>query len=450
MKPDLTTTTKSKGNRGALDSRPRMKILWIYPELPYPLTSGFLRGFHLLRLLGQRHSVTFLSLTDQKQVLQETFDALKQYAERIEVFNKCGGSEPIWLRLCSLLPVIGGRLHVSWNTRRAVKQMAMTVRGLLKREIFDLVLFHGREALPVLDGVDVPIVVECGDTNCTRVRQQMHHAHLLNRPRLFFQYVRERKLEEQLASKTSYRFFISTRDRENLLGPSDRSEIVPQGVDYDYWKRRSPPSGRNCIVFSGVMSYTPNADAALFLLEAILPLVRRTIQHLEVLLVGRDPSPQVSAMAQRFRDVTVTGAVADVRPYLERADVFVAALRFASGVQNKVLEAMAMEVPVVTTPVVAAGLCVDGVEPQLVIGHNAGEIATGIVELLANAEERARLSLAGRRFVEAHCSWTRSAEKLENLCLAAAGHRSKSHSPDCMTASSFLLARPKQSLIQEK
>jgi glycosyltransferase involved in cell wall biosynthesis len=319
--------------------------------------------------------------------------------------------------------------------------MESTVRGLLKREIFDVVLFHGREALPVLDGVDVPIVVECGDTNSTRLRQQMRQARFLSWPRLFFQYARERKLEEQLARKTSYRFFISTRDRENLLGPSDRSEIVPQGVDYDYWTRNSPPSGTNCIVFSGVMNYPPNIDAAMFLMEKILPLVRRAIPHLEVLIVGRDPCPELLLMAQRFSDVTVTGAVDDVRPYLERADVFVAALRFASGVQNKVLEAMSMEVPVVTTPVVAAGLSVDGVEPQLVVGHNAGEIAAGIVGLLADAEERARLSSAGREFVEDHCSWSRSAETLENLCLAATGHLSNSYRPDPIATSS-LLVRP--------
>jgi glycosyltransferase involved in cell wall biosynthesis len=192
---------------------------------------------------------------------------------------------------------------------------------------------------------------------------------------------------KRLARKTPYRSFISVRDRENLLGTSDRSAIVPQGVDYDYWKRSRPPSGGNCIVFSGVMSYSPNADAAVFLLDTILPLVRRVFSELEVLIVGRDPLPELANLAQRYPDVTVTGAVDEIRPYLERADVFVAALRFASGVQNKVLEAMSMEVPVVTTPVVAAGLCVDGVEPQLVIGKSTEEIAAGIVRLLADAGE---------------------------------------------------------------
>jgi polysaccharide biosynthesis protein PslH len=417
-----------------------MKILWINPELPYPLTSGFLRGFHLLRLLGQRHSITFLSLTTERQVPPETLSTLKGYVERIEIFSRYCGSEPRWLRMCELIPLIGGRLQESWNTRLAVKQMELTVRSLLKQETFDLVLFHGREALPVLDGVKVPIVVECGDTNCTRILQQMRRAHLLNWPRLFYQYVRARRLEERLARKTPHRFFISMRDRENLLGPSDRSEIVPQGVDYDYWKRSAPPSGRNCIVFSGVMSYPPNVDAAVFLLDKILPLVRRLLPGLEVLIVGRDPSPEIINVAQRYPDVTVTGAVVDVRPYLERADVFVAALRFASGVQNKVLEAMSMEVPVVTTPVVAAGLCVDGVQPQLVICQNAEEIAAGIIGLLTHAEERARLSTAGRRFVEVHCSWSHSAEKLENLCLAATGQVSGPCRPDSIPTGSLLVS----------
>ena len=102
---------------------------------------------------------------------------------------------------------------------------------------------------------------------------------------------------------------------------------------------------------------------------------------------------------------------------------------------------MSMQVPVVTTPIVAAGLRVDGVEPQLVVGKNAEEIAAGIVRLLAHVEERARLSGEGRRFVEAHCTWSRSAEKLEELCIAAAGHASGSYGPDSIATSSLLTSQ---------
>jgi glycosyltransferase involved in cell wall biosynthesis len=415
-----------------------MKILWIYPELPYPLTSGFLRGFHLLRLLGQRHAVTFLSLTNQNQVSPETIPALEPYAERVMIFSRCDAPQTRWCRIGRFIPVLGRRFRESWKTRWAVKQMEMAMSRLLEQQVFDLVLFHGREAFALLDRIDVPIVVECGDTNCTRILLQMRQAKPLLRPRLFFHYLRERRREERLARKTPYRFFISARDRENLLGPSDQSVIVPQGVDFDYWKRSSPRSTGNCIVFSGVMSYPPNADAAVFLLNVILPLVRRVFSKLQVLIVGRDPLPELVNVAQRYPDVTVTGAVDDIRPYLERADVFVAALRFASGVQNKVLEAMSMEVPVVTTPVVAAGLCVDGVEPQLVIGKDAEEIAAGIIRLLADGKERTRLAIEGRRFVKGHCSWVRSAEKLEDLCMTSAGRVSGSFRQDCISTDSFL------------
>ena len=410
-----------------------MKILWIYPELPYPLTSGYLRGFHLLRLIGQRHAVTFLCLSKHEQVPPETVLALKQYVERIAIFRTCSAPNPKWSKMFALIPILGWRLREFLNTRWTVKRIEKFVRDLLQQqERFDVVLFHGREALPVLDRVEVPIVVDCGDTNCARILQEMRQARFLLRPRLFFNYIRERQLEGRLARITPYRSFISVRDRENLLGTSDRSEIVPQGVDYDYWRRSLPPSRRNCIVFSGVMSYHPNADAALFLLDSILPLVRKVCPQLEILIVGRDPSSKLVKIAKRYSDVTVTGAVDDVRPYLERADVFVAALRFASGVQNKVLEALAMEIPVVTTPVVAAGLVVDGVEPQVVIGRNAEEIAACIVRLLGNSEERARLSMEGRRFVEAHYTWSRSAEKLEKLCRAAAeSHRLQQGSGRC-------------------
>jgi polysaccharide biosynthesis protein PslH len=416
-----------------------MKIVWIYPELPYPLTSGFLRGFHLLRILGQSHAITFLSLTSQTRVPPETIQVLKAYADRIEVFNKCTSPGSRWLRISGRIPVVGGQLQEYWNTRSAVERMRKALHNLLREQSFDVVLFHGREALPVLEGVEIPIVVDCGDTNSTRILQEMRGVRLARRAKLFFHYVKERGLEERLARKTPYRCFISTRDRENLLGSSDRSEIVPQGVDDKYWKRRFPPSGRNCIAFSGVLNYPPNADAALFLMDKILPLVRRKFQRLEVLIVGRDPTMELVNAARHYADVTVTGAVADVRPYLERADIFVAALRFASGVQNKVLEAMAMEVPVVTTPVVAAGLCVDGIEPPLVIGLNDEEIADGIIRLLIHPEKRASLSAAGRRFVEAHCSWSHSAERLEGLCLAAAGHVRGTCRPDLISTGPSLI-----------
>jgi glycosyltransferase involved in cell wall biosynthesis len=336
------------------------------------------------------------------------------------VFSTHDAPKRRWAAMVRHVPVIGWRLCGAREFRWAMDQMKRAVQKLLKEQSFNVLLFNGRETLPLLEGIKIPIVAECGDTNCTRILQQMHCVSLLQRPRIYYRYLRELRQEKKLAGLTPYRCFISERDRINLLGPSDQSEIVPQGVDCEYWTRNSPPSGKNCIVFSGVMNYPPNADAVMFLMEAVLPLVRHTIPALEVLIVGRDPSQKLRDAANAYPDTTIVGAVPDLRPYLERADVFVAALRFASGVQNKVLEAMSMEIPVITTPVVAAGLRIDGTEPPLLKGDDARGIADCIVRMLTHPEERAHLSTEGRRFVRTHYSWSTSAEKLAKLCLAAA------------------------------
>lgn len=397
-----------------------MKLLWIYPELPYPLTSGLLRGYFLLRELGKRHAISFLMLTHQWPVPAEVVPALRPYAERVEVFPVYPEAEQRWLNAIATVPALGWRMREAHATRHTVLQMRERVQHLLATEHFDVALFSGRETIPVLDAITVPLAIDIGDANCGRIRQQMRYAPLARLPGLLYRCLRTTHEEKLLARATSFRSFISMRDREGLLGANDRSQIVPQGIDYKYWTRTVPPPGQNCVAFSGVMNYAPNNDAAMFLLNRILPLVRQKVPKLQVLIIGRDPSPDLRKAAARHPDVTVTGAVPDVRPWLERADVYVAALRFASGVQNKVLEAMSMQLPVVTTPVVAAGLKLDCAEPPLVVGTTAEQLAAGVTRLLTSEPERACFASEGRKYVEDNCSWSASAAHLEQVCLAAA------------------------------
>src|SRR3954449_11418678 len=104
-----------------------MRILWIYPELPFPLTSGLLRGFHLLRLLGARHSVTFLCLTDRKQIPPETIPVLRLYADHVLVFSRWDAPQTRWRTVWNLIPVLGRRLQEYWKTWWVVKQMEMAM-----------------------------------------------------------------------------------------------------------------------------------------------------------------------------------------------------------------------------------------------------------------------------------------------------------------------------------
>jgi glycosyltransferase involved in cell wall biosynthesis len=136
--------------------------------------------------------------------------------------------------------------------------------------------------------------------------------------------------------------------------------------------------------------------------------------------VGRNPSAALMEAARQHPEVTVTGFVEDMRPYLERAAVYVAPLRFASGMQNKLLEAMAMEVPVVTTPIGADGIKIERVQDLPVcVAEGETRFAQSVVELLNNPEERRRLAVAGRYYTERNFNWSRSAMQLEQQCCEA-------------------------------
>jgi glycosyltransferase involved in cell wall biosynthesis len=139
-----------------------------------------------------------------------------------------------------------------------------------------------------------------------------------------------------------------------------------------------------------------------------------------VSIVGRDPTAEVRALGAR-PGVTVTGFVDDVRPYLEGASVFAAPIRYGAGIQNKVLEALAMEVPVVTTPVVADGVRRGADEPPLVVESEDEALAAAIVRLLRTPEEYGHIAVDGRRYVEQAFSWPRSVAAVENALYRAAG-----------------------------
>jgi glycosyltransferase involved in cell wall biosynthesis len=169
------------------------------------------------------------------------------------------------------------------------------------------------------------------------------------------------------------------------------------------------------------MDYPPNADAAIQLVEHVLPRVQTEIPTARVAIVGRDPAPRVHALADH-PGVTVTGFVDDVRPYLEGAAVFAAPIRYGAGIQNKVLEALAMEVPVVASPLAADGLRTqDGDVPPVDVAKGPEAMARRVADRLREAAAGATADPALREYVAAHFDWTTNADRLEAILLDAAG-----------------------------
>ncbi len=400
-----------------------MKMLWLCPEIPYPLTTGLLRVYSLLRELGQRHEITFVSITRRREVQPESLQALAPFTKRVIVHSEWDSPEPFLLRVLKKIPYVGARVEDGWRKRQVSRKASRTLRDLVREEEFDVLLFGGRYKIPGLKELGLPIVVDCCDAHCARFLGEMQCAPLLRRPPIYLRYLLMKRSETKMARMSRYVSFISDRDRKALARSAAHTQILPQGVDFNFWKRSSRERERGLLVFTGGLDYSPNDDAARFLMREILPLVKRAVPGVRTVIVGRDPMPQVLDAAANDPDITVTGFVPDVRPYLERAEIYVAPLRFSSGVQNKVLEAMAMELPVVTTPAVADALVWDGEHAPVLVAAGAREIAETVIGLLHDEEKREELGRRGREFVVEHCRWSHSASIFESMCAAAVSDR---------------------------
>lgn len=387
-----------------------MRILHLVPSFQHPTMRGPTRHYHFVRELSARHRITLLALT-RNDIPAEALAEMASYTEKILTFRT-------HRKKSRLLPT--GRLGNELQVRRAVADMRRAFQALVQQETFGVVLFHGKHLFPVIADCKLPVVADFCDATSMRVGTKLRFAPWQRKPLLRLRYRQVQRLEERLARKTTHTAFISARDRDIVMGPGSTAMILPNGVDIRYWTRRPGTTPTpNSIIFTGVMDYAPNEDAALHLLEEIGPLVRRAIPDLEILIVGRDPSRRLRDAARRHPRVQVTGFVDDMRPYLERASVCVAPLRYASGMQNKVLEALAMQVPVVASTVVSEGLRTNGTEPPVLTVRSVAEFADTTVHLLRHASDRMTLSMQGRRFVESNFCWKQSTEKLERLCMTA-------------------------------
>ena len=206
---------------------------------------------------------------------------------------------------------------------------------------------------------------------------------------------------------------VSEADRDELraINPALPVEVIPNGIDlYDF---RMPRHQRRAkaLLFVGNYEYAPNVDAALLLARKILPQVRQQEPDARLWLVGNAPPPELQALAGEH--IKVTGRVPDVRPYLARASVFACPLRLGAGIKNKVLEALAMGLPVVATP-----LSVDGIHVQHerdVLIASTDQFVGSIVRLLRDAPLQQRLAEHGRVLIEREYSWNRAAEAYMSL-----------------------------------
>jgi polysaccharide biosynthesis protein PslH len=268
----------------------------------------------------------------------------------------------------------------------------------------------------------VPVVMDFVDVDSDKWSQYGRHS----RPPLSWLYRAEgRRLQGCEADVARWaRFCVLASVAEEALlksfAPWARTTVIPNGIDFEDFRPVPVPreDAGFGLIFTGAMDYLPNIDAVKHFCDEILPLVRREVAHTRFYIVGLNPPAEVRRLGE-IQGVVVTGAVPDVRPYYERAAVCVAPIRIGRGVQNKVLQAMAMGLPVVASSVAHRGLEAQPGKHLHVEDEPAG-FAARVITLLKDPGERQIMARQARAFVETHHDWSVSCARLEaDLRLAA-------------------------------
>jgi sugar transferase (PEP-CTERM/EpsH1 system associated) len=383
-----------------------MKILVVLPRFPYPLEKGDkLRAYHQIVELAKRNEI-YLCAVSHTTVTADQRAALDPYCKEI-----CVVTPQRWVSYKNVLRnyLRSKSLQIGfWDSkraRRAVKEMALRIRP-------DVIFNQMVRTVPLVARLPFPKVMDFQDALSMNTERRMEHSTGLWRRILHFEFKMLRSTEYNAFKIFDALTIISETDNDAI--PHKKSgevHVLPNGVDFDYFAPQQLPKTHD-IVFCGNMQYMPNVDASRFLIEEVMPIVWDTHPDAKVLLAGATPKANVRKLAGP--QVEVSGSVPDIRPCYAASRIFVAPMRMGSGLQNKLLEAMAMGIPCITTPLANEAL---GATPgeQILIGNDANQLASHIISLLDNPEAAARMADDAQRFVHAHFSWETYALQLESI-----------------------------------
>ncbi|MGH8695817.1 MAG: TIGR03087 family PEP-CTERM/XrtA system glycosyltransferase [Burkholderiales bacterium] len=397
-----------------------MKILYVCHRFPFPpRRGGKIRPFNMIRHLAEDHEVTVASIARSDHEAEEG----RGIAPHCARFEMVVVREPVQVgRMLVRLPTPVPSSFGYFYSRR----LARRIRDLLANEHFDLIFVHCSSVAQYVAHFDgAPKILDFGDMDS---QKWLEYARYQPFPLSAGYRLEGRKLERE-EKRLARRFDLCTAttraEWETLEGYETgvATDWFPNGVDASYFAPSAEPYDPDTICFVGRMDYYPNQECMFDFCARTLPALRVRRPNLKLLVVGADPSPAVRKLAE-LPGVTITGSVPDVRPYLQRSALMVAPLNIARGTQNKILEAMASGVPVVTSPVAAGG--VDALEwEHFLVASAPGEYAQAVLHVLEDPAERRRLAAAGRARMLSHHAWGSSMRRLDVIierCLAARVH----------------------------
>lgn len=387
-----------------------MKLLVLLTRVPFPLDKGDkLRAYYQLLELQKEFDLKVICLTDQS-VEQQHLEHLKSlFNIEIVPLNK---GIIYWNLLRALFSPKPFQVHYFFQ-QQAQRKINRIIEAFQPDHIFGQ-LIRCTEYIKNIH--HIPKTLDYMDTFSKGMERRIEGATFPKKQLFRIESKRLLKYEHLVFDYFENKTIISEQDRSHIYHEKrNQIVIIRNGVDFHFFTPRSDK--KSCeVLFTGNMNYPPNIDGACYLVKEIMPIVWKKIPHAQVKLAGSSPAKEVLELASN--NVEVTGWINDIRDAYASGKVFIAPMRIGTGLQNKLLEAMSMKIPSITTPLANNALKANPAA-HIKIGKNTQELAQHIIELLSSPQTAAIIGENGRQYVTTNFSWETSTNKLSTLIRSA-------------------------------
>lgn len=391
-----------------------MKVLFVttlFFSCP-PKDGSSIRTFNLIKHLSKNNDMVLICIKEKGKP-KDDLSELKRYCSQIIIldFEKPKKIMNYLFNVFSFKPFFVWRKHD--------KRIQKIVDKTVKENQFDLIHVDGLAGAQfALAYCDMPKIIDARDAIwLSHNRQMRNKTNVLLKMYYWLKLFRLKKYELKIYAKFDRVVFISKVDEQTIFslsnGKLDNLATIPFGIDIPEIKSNKHSTKPLSLVFTGNMPYFPNIDAMLYFCKDIFPIVKKEFPDLRLYIVGKNPGPEILKLSEP-NDIMVTGEVEDIRVWLEKAAIFVCPLRYGSGMKIKILEAMAMAKPIVSTSVGVEGIKIKNGE-NIIIADNSTSFASKTIELLRNENLRNHIGENGRKLVEKEYRWEKASSEFNNL-----------------------------------
>ena len=392
-----------------------MSILFITKELPYPPNSGCRnRTLNIIKALSKNNKILLLCHGEPEKDV-ERVNRMRSLCESVFLVNENKGSRKqrlyidAFLSLFSLAPFgVNSRYSVSMKDKAREILSQWQIDLIICDSIYQVLNMPEKQCFKILSEHNVESVII--------KRYAKVEKNIFRKAYALLEWLKMRHYEHKVWPSFDRCIVVSESDRAEMHSRIKNLdiEVVANGVDTEYFSPRNAKEKPLSLVYMGQMDWHPNVDAMIYFLTEIYPIVKKRLPDASLSIIGSNPPEKIKELAKSEPSVKLTGLVDDTRPHIAQGEIFIVPLRIGGGTRLKILEAMAMGRPIVSTAIGCEGL--DAINRRhIMIADSPNDFAEKVTELANNPALRLELGKNGRKLVEDRYSWNKVVERLYRI-----------------------------------